>query len=519
MSENSTKTPIGKIDGQFSVNTHPDDGQPTVNEELLTTEPEPVNKSPYIKTEQVTDDDISELTENALHIPPTNAANLLEALSNLDEEASARIATSDSKLALLSMIASTDISSEFDVLDNIVKPGEDKYTNQPELNGVSLSAKEVSVKKSSNDDAISAMFADEVKTGRMIHVPLYHSGFWVTLRHPELSTLANLKARIADNEIELGKSTSSMIYSHYRSVLHKIVIDFIVAHISATSVELKTGFDIRTLIVHRDLDILIANSASTMFPVGFDFTQACANTTKLDKKGNPKCSHVISGSADPLNMIYVNTDDIPENTKHILMSKKPNSVSVGDVRYYQESLPANASKDLIIKSTSGREIPMELRTPMLSDLIEDGDLWIDSVISNIDKALSAGGNETLINNAINTIASTVTLGSYNTFINKVILPKTGEEFSDRKHVLKIINHFTSDKDLYESFISGIKDYIASNTMAIVGIEEYICPVCENKDLKDGMQSEEKYEGFHNFIPLDTLSYFFALRDRKLSLVI
>ncbi len=78
--------------------------------------------------------------------------------------------------------------------------------------------------------AAIAKFSSAMGIGESTHVPLWHSGIWVTIKPPKDTDVINLEIALANNQIKLGRDTNTLVYSNYSVVFNRIITDFIITH-------------------------------------------------------------------------------------------------------------------------------------------------------------------------------------------------------------------------------------------------------------------------------------------------
>lgn len=83
--------------------------------------------------------------------------------------------------------------------------------------------KELGIAKPRFDDAHSAKLAGEAALlrirdltgmGTTLQVPLYHSGFWISIKAPDESELLELDRKIAEIKVNIGRNTRGRIFSN-----------------------------------------------------------------------------------------------------------------------------------------------------------------------------------------------------------------------------------------------------------------------------------------------------------------
>lgn len=358
--------------------------------------------------------------------------------------------------------------------------------------------------------AVISAFSSLVGVGDNVQVPLWHSGFWIALRPVKDSEIVNLETALANNHIELGRDTSTLVYSNYSVVYNRIVTDFIVEHIESTTLNVPADMDIRDFIKIQDLYPLVNGMLSGMYTSGYEFIRGCANSAVIGEDNKPKCDYTLAAKVDFKKLLWVNRSVINKDMVRQMSTRTPNAISSDDVIDYQKTLESLSNNVLNITTTNGVAIKMTLVAPSLNDYIINGEIWINNVIKNSEKLFTVTTSDEEKNILINEMMTTVVLGIYNVFISKIEFNDTLTE--DRADVDNALEVLSSDDKVLKGLIDGVKAYINTITIALVGIPNYECPACGTD------QNESSEIAFKEIIPLNVVESFLDLcthRTQKL----
>lgn len=387
------------------------------------------------------------------------------------------------------------------------------YVNGINYGESDLNMKHIKVKGSGtmSGSAAVAKFSSALGIGETINVPLWHSGMWVTIRPPKDTDIINLEIALSNNEIKIGRETNTLVYSNYSVIFNRIVTDFIVSHIVATSVKIPDDTDIRDLIRIQDLYTLIVGLASTIYPEGYPIIRNCKNSLEIvDDK--PKCDFSVSGNVDPMKLLWVNKKVLTTKTLEHMSNKRPDSTTVAQIKEYQLSLDANNSSDIMVTSGNGVNFTLTLKSPTLASYIDNGEEWIETVTNKSEELFTDKDSEDVKTNKINDITAAVVLGVYNTYITKAELGD-GTIVTDKTTLNGIIELLSSDEKVLKSFIEDIKKFIDTKAISIIATPAYTCPKCKAENV-----NETDNHAFKEFLPINVLEHFFdlgALRTSKI----
>jgi len=354
-----------------------------------------------------------------------------------------------------------------------------------------------------NGDAAIAKLANIIGVGETIQVPLWHSGFWVTLKPVKDVELINLDMQITNNQITLGRDTNTLIFSNYSVVFNRIVTNFIVNHIQNTTLDLPAGADIREYISVQDLYTLVNSILYSMHPKGYPLVRSCSNSNVLDPDTNkPKCSHTIEAKIDFRKMLWLDKNMLSKTHIEQMSKRTPGSITVDDVIEYSNTLPINKAKKIDVEY-NGNKVYFILKTPNLKDYINNGEKWVNDIITKSEAIFTETTDNDEREAIINTIASAMVMGVYNIYIDEIVF-EDGSSIKNRVDIDDSLTMLSNSNDLVKVFIDGVKEYINSNNISVIGIPNYTCPACQEAQVKEGK------DNFKEIIPINVLESFFDL---------
>lgn len=363
-------------------------------------------------------------------------------------------------------------------------------------------------------NAALAAFSSGMGIGERITVPLWHSGIWVVLRPPKDSDLINLEMAISANEIRLGRETNTLVYSNYNVVFNRLVSNFIIAHIENVSVDLPDDVDIREIISVRDFYPLIAAFIKTMNPEGYEIYKSCINTLELNEDKTPVCDFKVSGYVDTLKLIRVNRKALDADMMAHMIKKRPKSMTYDEVKEYQTKIKDKTNNTHEFESDNGQTITLTYSMPSLARYIDNGELWIENIIADSQRLFTDSDDEDVKNKKVRDTLNSVILGVYNSFVSEI---KQGDVFTDDlSTVNSTIDMLSGKKSILKDYLSSIKKYVESNTIAVVATSTFECPSCAKKAGVEIPDQTNGAEGvFKEFIPFNILEHFFDLSTLKI----
>lgn len=340
--------------------------------------------------------------------------------------------------------------------------------------------------------------------GTTFQVPLWHSGFWVTLKPPTDAEIIELNRYLIAEKIRMGRHTYGLIYSNTLVYTIDALADFIIAHVYNTTVknEELPLTELKKHISVQDLFTLVWGFACTMYPRGFQYQRACLNDPE-------KCTHVLEERLNLSKLLWVNNRALNDWQKAHMASRQPFQKDLASVKRYRDELLSLKPRQVVIeKDTTGAQIRFNLRSPMLADYIEEGQRWIGALTDRLNRSVTDTDDVNERNLIIQRFAQATSMRQYVHWIDSIELDTN--VIDDRETIEQTLDMISADDTIRDEFIEAVVKYINDSTIALVGIPTYNCPKC---DLEQ--KGATINEAFTNVIALDTVQLFFDLTTQRI----
>lgn len=452
---------------------------------------------------EITDKEIGKLTNDMFILPPDSEASINDFINNLPEASVLKATDNETKRTINSLMDARKLPNLHDMggmkelhhLDNSLN-----------VNGTELRLKNVNVKgNSKNFGSMKVKLSEKLNIGVPVHVPLYHSGFWVTLA--PLSTKIekiNLQLELTKEINRVGKKTHNLIFSNHSVLFAETLVDTLRNKITDTSLALPENEDIFDYIKIQDLDILIWGLLKSMYPRGFDYIVLCKNAVTPDDNSTPKCNFKLNVKLDLYNMLKVDNDLFSIEHKQLMLKRSSKSVSVDDITEYQNTLSVN-EEDTINITLDDYLINLNIESPSINKYLENGRYFVENISDKVNDLIKNDvfkeDDEASRSNAENMMINSIIVSIYNHYIKSVSLNGVvKEEYDDIYDILELLS---SEDDVKNMVVNKILNYINKSLAAVIGIPNYVCPVCK------ASQADSKHN-FNSFVGLDVYTYFFTL---------
>ncbi len=379
-------------------------------------------------------------------------------------------------------------------------------TNKPNFDGKDLTLKELKLKRQAKSEKTALMrLASMTGMGAVIHVPLWHSGFWVTINPLTNEEIINLEFELVNELTRIGKITNTLIFSNYSVIFAKVIFKYFKLKITDTTIRLTEDDDIANYIATNDLQTIALALATTMYPKGFSAVVPCKHSIILGKDKIPTCDFKARLKIDLGELLYVDTSLLNIDQLTQMSKKTPAGVTVDEVLSYQESLENSGTLTTTYKQEDDLEFSITLKVPSIQKYINNGEVIINElrnksndIVRNSDQVNDPAKAEEIL-------IKSLYLQLYNHYIDN--LKVDDEEITELAGVNQALDILGTNQELNRKIINDITSYIDNSLIAIVGVPNFSCPTCKT------VQSESE------LIPINVFEYAFSLLHSKYQKII
>lgn len=331
--------------------------------------------------------------------------------------------------------------------------------------------------------------------GTAFTVPLWHSGFWLTLKTPSEGDLLDLYRQISSEKVVLGRNTTGLIFTNSSSYTSKALIDFAVDNLYSTSLDLADNANIRNHIDIRDLPIIIWGMACATWPKGFQYRRPCV----IDPDN---CKHVITELIDLSKIQFTDNSRLTELQIVHMSNRAPASMSVDSLITYKKQFLNGI--DTKVKLTDSGSIV--LKTPTVQEHIDAGYKWVSAIESKYGQVMTESNEDRETHLFKHARATAMRQYSHN-----VKSIEIGDDvYDDRETIDDALDDMSGDDKIREKFLETVATYIDDSMVSIIAIPTYECPSCKKQ------QVPSKNIGmFSGLIAIDVAQTFFTLLVQKL----
>ncbi len=344
--------------------------------------------------------------------------------------------------------------------------------------------------------------------GGNLSFPLWHSGFWITLKNIAEKELIALDEALAGEKVNVGRERNGLLFNAGSSIFDSIIINFVLTHIQATTFPTKNVEDLGKEIDLRDLPTIQLALVATQYKNGINNTISCSTPLGTEDVLN-SCKYVVSAQLDPKKLLFVNRQELSGDSLKLMSMRTLNGVNKDEHRKqiteYKKSLKSTLKKDYTIITNNG-EFKIVFKNPSVYDHINYGNDWVEEIVDSLEDMLSDELTDQEKNNKFQTQSLIRTLSGYRHFIDEIIVAGDAVIYKT-EDIQSALESLVTDKDGYSNLLKAIRSFISDSVISVVGVPKYICPSCEKEQAV-----EPELKKVKEIIPIDVFNSFLGLRE-------
>lgn len=331
--------------------------------------------------------------------------------------------------------------------------------------------------------------------GALIQIPLWHSGFWITLKAPSEIELLDAFEQMSDNKINFGRITNGLAFANHAVFSNATIVDLAMKNLFETSVkDLNSVQKIRSMIKAPDLHILAWGLACALYPRGFQFERSV-----LDPKGQvaKKVAQILNVGA----CLWVDRSSLNEWQLNHMARRIAGTMGEESVKLYVEHFTRGKSRSVALD----KNINMTMRTPSIDEYLTAGQMWVDELATAVNEAFTQEDDLNRRNALVIERAKATSMRQYSHWVESFEgkFGDTHKTMAEREWVEKACSSFSGDNEIRDAYYKAMKEYINDSTVALVGVPQV------HPDEANLVKPR-----FENIIPLDPVSVFFTLLSQK-----
>lgn len=395
---------------------------------------------------------------------------------------------------------------------------EDRLNSSVFTNNVQEEGKQINLRTLTADDIkggnlsqslILAQMLSQLGSGEKTNVPLWHSGFRVTIKPPTSERIISLHNKIFKDKMLAGKETLGLTLSNDSGILHRYFVEMFVNLIESTTLDIDLGTeDITKYISVLDLNIMYLAVLAATATNGVQMYTNCTNASQLDETGKPLCNFSLSATADPTKLLWVDMKRLSKPMRKQMSVVASARITLDNIKWYQaEVLKVSTGKNYVIKTIKGEEMEVHYKVPTVSEFISEGLGWILSITENVRESLSEGYTDDERDTLVENVQYLMRLGTYNAFVDYISV--RGNKLTDREYITQALITYGKTQTQMHEFLEATVRYIEDSSIAIAGYPAYTCPTCKKDNINP------RTERLKELIPIEPYILFFDWTAQQL----
>jgi hypothetical protein len=327
--------------------------------------------------------------------------------------------------------------------------------------------------------------------GAVIQVPLFHSGFHVSLKAPNEMAMLELNRQLMEDKIDLGRNTTGFAFANTSSYLTKWLLDFAIDHLHDTTLQEKDPAKIRELILTPDLPILFWGLACSIWPRGFQYARPYIDPATKEER-------ILRSRLNVSKLLWVDNKALTAWQVRHMAGRGSSTMSAESVNRYRDEFTIGQPRRVRLSN----EIAMTLRVPSAAEYVLAGERWIGEIVRIIDGAMEVPPDDEKRNSYILAHGQATNMRQYVHWVQEIHFGDSG--IVDRETIENAINELSPGEEVRSQYFTEVRKFIDDCTIALIGTNT-VAP-----------DEENRLPRFPHILPMNVENTFFTLLGQKMS---
>ena len=343
----------------------------------------------------------------------------------------------------------------------------------------------------------SAYLAHLQNTYDSAYIICPHSGLWLKVVTPDNRSLSMLQGSMTSHRNALGYQSRGASLSCDSALRNKIFTEWVIERTTKTNMKDSSPEAIAKFLKAPDIPLIAHQMAVCIHPSGYPVERSCST-----KKGI--CTHVERTNMRLSKMIHFDEDRMTDNQRaHLQTALRSASLkSEEQMQAYQDEFSKTISRENQVSAN----IKVTYTMPSYEIYANTAEDWAAEIRSSSESVIANMTEQEALSH-MHQQANLATLTKYAAWVESISL--NGRIAESRSAVVATLTRMSSDDEIVKKFVDGVTDYIAACTVAAVGVNDYKCPKCNEK------QSEHENGLLSSIAAIDPVNAFFTLAQLKI----
>jgi hypothetical protein len=334
-------------------------------------------------------------------------------------------------------------------------------------------------------------------------IPLWHSGFWISIKAPSTSARVDLQQRLDAEKITLGRKGQGFTFANDSVYLKSYLMEFALAHVTSANVHYQNPQELRDLILSSDINTITWGVLTALYPHGYPFHQPCVNDPT-------RCNHVVKEMLDLYKIHFVDYQKLTEaQLQH--MSQRLERMDKAKLENYRAQHYYVKEGTIELKSEHGTIFRAQLKVPTVAEYMLSGMTWIEGITADVQRAFGSDVTGEQRNRYIEDRGTATSMATYAHWVKEIGLD-SGAIIVDPATIQQTLAEISHDIELRTAFLQAVQDYAEKCSITVEALPKFDCPACGRKPSEDELK--------HPYLaPINIESLFFTMQGQHIRKVL
>lgn len=299
--------------------------------------------------------------------------------------------------------------------------------------------------------------------GVVRQIPLWHSGFWVTLRAPTDAALIELSHRLAQEKITLGRQTHGLSFSNTSVFFSQALTDFAIAHIYSSTLHSSLLPEIRKHISSLDIPLLIWGLAWASWPHGFVFARAALNPTAYDAK-------ILKGKINLDKACWTDLTALTEWQTKFMATRTGTATTADMLARYKSEFTRGGTREIKVIDSSkpnAGDVTITLKVPNLEEYLNSGQKWVNNIVTMADKSFGAPPSDIIRDNYITQHGKATSMRQYGHWVESI---KAGQQLiTEEASIDNVLDAMSGVDEIRTNYTKEVRKFMEDSCVSMIGI--------------------------------------------------
>jgi hypothetical protein len=326
--------------------------------------------------------------------------------------------------------------------------------------------------------------------GGQYRIPLWNSGFWLTVKTPGDDAILELDRKLAEEKIALGRATAGLLFSNASVFIVDHVIQFVLDHMVSATLKDSSRENVTRHISIHDIQHLAWGMACSIWPNGFQYARAVLGDT-------PEKNRVVEGKINVSKLQWIDIASLTDwQIKH-MANITIGSMTNDDLERYQKEFTIRGERRISLNEN----VHVNLGVPSVDEHLISGQKWVNNIVTMTNRVFGMDQDDAARNAYVTNQGKATLLRQYGHWVKSVELG-TGL-VTDQATIESQLDLFSSDDTARDLIMNEVIKYAEDTTVAFIAV-----PTVDERE-------EQKFPRMPHLLPIDALTTFFTLLRQKL----